>query len=236
MKLERLPHLKKPWSLLVVSLIAVGVSGCYSRPSPHTLGEFITKKKLEDCLRRSSDVQRNAFHVLREGETLYRLSIAYGVRLEEIYKANGIWDPTNIPVGTRILIPGVVSNRSGFLWPVRGSLSSGFGRRGRGFHYGIDLTAPKGTPIRASADGLVVASRNSLDGYRGYGKIVIVEHAGGIRTLYAHNSKNLVSEGECVRAGQLIGEVGNSGNADGSHLHFEVRSHNTPINPLIYLE
>lgn len=174
--------------------------------------------------------------MLREGETLYRLSVTYGVRLEDIYRVNGIDDPTNIPIGTKIVIPGLSSNRPEFLWPVRGSISSGFGNRGRGFHYGIDITAPKGTPIRASADGLVVASRNSLDGYRGYGKIVVVEHGGGISTIYAHNSKNLVAEGECVRAGQLIGEVGNSGNADGSHLHFEVRSNNKPIDPLVYLE
>jgi murein DD-endopeptidase MepM/ murein hydrolase activator NlpD len=82
---------------------------------------------------------------------------------------------------------------------------------------------------------LVIASAGNLDGYSGYGKIVIIEHREGIKTIYAHNKKNIVRAGECVRTGEIIAEVGSSGNATGSHLHFEIRKDGKPVNPLKYL-
>ncbi len=104
-----------------------------------------------------------------------------------------------------------------------------------GFHPGIDIPASKGTQVRAVADGLVILSAKNQDGYSGYGRIVIIDHGWGIKTLYAHNKKNLVNTGDCIRAGEVIGEVGSSGNATGSHLHFEIRKDGQPVNPLKYL-
>jgi murein DD-endopeptidase MepM/ murein hydrolase activator NlpD len=102
-------------------------------------------------------------------------------------------------------------------------------------HEGIDIPAPKGTPIRAAANGLIIASSSNLRGYSGYGRIIIIEHGKGIRTLYAHNNQNRVKSGSCIRSGEIIGEVGATGNATGNHLHFEVRKNGRPVNPLNYL-
>jgi murein DD-endopeptidase MepM/ murein hydrolase activator NlpD len=82
---------------------------------------------------------------------------------------------------------------------------------------------------------LVVASGKGLDGFRKYGRIVILDHGNGVRTIYAHNKKNNVRPGSCIRTGDVIGEVGNSGNATGPHLHFEIRQYGNPLNPIIYL-
>ncbi|NIT14634.1 MAG: peptidoglycan DD-metalloendopeptidase family protein, partial [Candidatus Dadabacteria bacterium] len=124
----------------------------------------------------------------------------------------------------------------GYEWPVRGLVTSRFGTRGRKFHSGIDISARKGTPIRAIADGFIVQSSNKLEGYGKYGRVVIINHGMGITSLYAHNRKNLVNSGTCIKKGQKVAEVGSSGNATGSHLHLEIRKNGKPVNPLIYLE
>ena len=207
---------------------------CAKRPA--TVPKTAAPKGLENCIRNNhSFVLKEKYHVVQRGETLYRLSKNYGVSLEEIAEANSISDITQISAGQMIIIPG--QKASGLItWPVYGKVSSGFGRRGfRRFHSGIDISAPTGTPIRAVADGLVVLSGKSLDGYSRYGKIVIVEHGDGIRTVYAHNQKNHVKTGRCVRAGEVIAEVGSSGNASGPHVHFEIRKEGRPVNPLKYL-
>jgi len=120
---------------------------------------------------------------------------------------------------------------SGFAWPVSGRLSSGFGRRARGHHDGIDIVAPKGSPVYAARDGTVIYA----DKLSGYGNVLIVEHADGFTTVYAHNDANLVRKGARVRRGQAIARVGDTGRATGSHLHFEVRKRNVARNPLYYL-
>jgi murein DD-endopeptidase MepM/ murein hydrolase activator NlpD len=82
---------------------------------------------------------------------------------------------------------------------------------------------------------VVIASTNNLKGYSNYGKIIILEHGSGLRTIYAHNKNNRVKSGQCIRAGQIIGEVGATGNATGNHLHFEIRNSGNAIDPLQYL-
>lgn len=117
------------------------------------------------------------------------------------------------------------------LKPVAGIITSGFGRRHRRFHKGIDIGAPRGTPIFASADGKV-----AFTGRRGgYGRTVILDHGGGVQTLYAHNSQVEVKEGEWVTQGQEISKVGSTGRSTGPHLHYEVRIHGKPVNPKPYL-
>ncbi|MDW8027692.1 MAG: peptidoglycan DD-metalloendopeptidase family protein [Armatimonadota bacterium] len=121
-----------------------------------------------------------------------------------------------------------------FIRPVDGKIVSGFGYRFHPifrrvkFHYGIDISAPYGTPIRAVADGVVIFS-----GWRrAYGNTVIIDHGDGLATLYAHCSRLLVNEGEVVKQGQVIALVGSTGLSTGPHLHFEVRRYGEPINPL----
>jgi murein DD-endopeptidase MepM/ murein hydrolase activator NlpD len=118
-----------------------------------------------------------------------------------------------------------------FGWPVRGRLSSKFGRRRGRPHEGIDVAAKRGTPIFASESGRVIHSGR----LGSYGKVVIVKHAGAFRTVYAHASKLLVKKGEFVEKGQKVAEVGSTGRSTGPHVHFEIRRSETPRNPLAFL-
>jgi murein DD-endopeptidase MepM/ murein hydrolase activator NlpD len=119
-----------------------------------------------------------------------------------------------------------------FIWPLaNGTLTSTFGPRGRSFHDGIDIGAAPGTVVRASRQGSVIYS----DSLRGYGNVVIVQHAGGYATVYAHNEENLVEAGAQVRQGQPLARVGRSGRTSGPNLHFEIRKDNIARNPIYFL-
>jgi murein DD-endopeptidase MepM/ murein hydrolase activator NlpD len=123
------------------------------------------------------------------------------------------------------------------LWPIEGRVASSFGERedpfnGEGaFHSGIDIDAPYGTPVRATADGDIVSAGTET----GYGREVIIDHGHDVATLYGHLSAIAVLPGEHVSRGQVIGFVGESGRATGPHLHYEVRVHNVAVNPHKYL-
>lgn len=123
------------------------------------------------------------------------------------------------------------------LWPIEGRVTSSFGQRedpfnGEGaFHAGIDISAGFGTSIRAAADGTVdMASLTN-----GYGREVVIDHGRGVKTVYGHLSGFTVVAGQQIKRGQIIGYVGLSGRSTGPHLHYEVRVHNTPVNPHKYL-
>lgn len=121
--------------------------------------------------------------------------------------------------------------------PVPGAITSPFGPRHHpilGYtrmHTGVDMTAPQGQDIKAGAGGTVILA----DTYGGYGLTVIIDHGGGMTTLYAHQSRVFVSRGELVTSGEVVGEAGSSGLATGPHLHFEVRIDGTPVDPADYL-
>ena len=125
------------------------------------------------------------------------------------------------------------------LWPVMGPISSSFGQRidpvlgtGEGeFHKGLDISAPDGTPVRATGDGTV-----SVAGMvNGYGREIVLDHGHGLESCYGHLSGFAVVPGETVVRGQVIGYVGHSGRVTGSNLHYEVRIRNIPVNPHKYL-
>lgn len=123
------------------------------------------------------------------------------------------------------------------LWPVLGWLTSRFGPRhspfGRGvkFHEGVDIAAPWGVPVRATADGVI-----RFVGYKGgLGKTVIIDHGFGIVSYYGHNSELHVKEGERVERGQVIAAVGNTGHSTGPHLHYEVHADGIPVDPMAFL-
>lgn len=117
--------------------------------------------------------------------------------------------------------------------PVDGQLSSGFGMRvhpkygSRKFHSGVDLTAPRGTPVHATADGIVSYSGWS----KGSGNIVVIEHGLGFSTVYAHNSKNLIQVGQTVQRGQKIATTGSTGVSTGPHVHYEIWKNGECVNP-----
>ena len=113
-------------------------------------------------------------------------------------------------------------------WPTRGAVSSAFGRRGGRPHRGIDISGHYGRGVRAAAAGEVIFSGTKP----GYGRVVMLRHAGGLVTVYAHNQDNFARRGARVERGQLIADMGSSGHASGPHLHFEVRIGNRAVDPL----
>lgn len=123
-------------------------------------------------------------------------------------------------------------------WPVSsGYITSKFGYRRHPiykrskFHTGVDFASKRGTPVLATADGVVVFS----DWQSGYGRMVEVRHMDGLKTRYAHNQKNLVKEGDMVKKGQTIAKLGSSGRSTGPHVHFEVRKDGKALNPLKFV-
>lgn len=119
----------------------------------------------------------------------------------------------------------------GLIWPVSGPVVSGFGPRWGSFHEGIDIAVPTGTPIRAAASGSVAIA--GVEG--GYGNYTCVEHGGGLSTCYAHQERILVSVGQSVSQGQIIGITDCTGHCLGPHVHFEVRVNGQAVDPMGYL-
>ena len=187
---------------------------------------------------------------VEKGETIHRIAEQFDLSVDELAKANKIEETNKLRAGTLLVIPASVDTEDalsgadlatsraslgrarllelgdarqyiGRLYlPIRGALaSSGFGPRSSNFHEGVDLSAPVGTPIYAAHDGQIVFAG---EGLRGYGKIVVIKGR-GIATIYSHNSRNFVRSGDEVAAGDEIAAVGQTGDATGPHLHFEVR-------------
>ena len=124
-------------------------------------------------------------------------------------------------------------SKSGFIWPVEGKVVSKFGTTADGLRNdGINIAAPAGAPVRAAADGIVAYAGNQL---RGFGNLVLIRHASGLITAYAHNQSLLVKKGDKVSRGQVIARVGSSGNVSKPQLHFEVRKNEEPVDPMKYL-
>ncbi|MGB5824225.1 MAG: peptidoglycan DD-metalloendopeptidase family protein [Proteocatella sp.] len=124
-------------------------------------------------------------------------------------------------------------------WPlaVKGTITSTYGSRrdpktgANSFHQGLDIAAPRGTAVYAASDGVVIFS-----GYKNsYGNVVMINHGGGIVTVYAHNSSLVAKRGATVKRGQLISKVGSTGYSTGNHLHFEVRQNGSTVNPKNYV-
>lgn len=202
-------------------------------------------------------------YVVKAGDTLWDICTTYKIDVASISDANDLSSPDSLQIGQKIIIPGATelkevkhsvpattkpatkqsttvklasrgisaSSISG-IWPVSGHLTSPFGMRDGVLHKGIDIGASTGTNVYAFADGKVIFSGWNSGGY---GNLVIISHGNGWETYYAHNSKLLVSVGQTVSQGQHIAEVGATGDADGSHCHFEIRKNGTPVNPLNYL-
>ncbi len=177
-------------------------------------------------------------YTVRPGDSLWLIARRFGTTVKALMAANGLRSD-RLQIGQRLRIPapgkpaGTVSvqRRVGFVWPARGVLTSRFGSRWRRHHRGIDLAAPRGTPIYAARSGRV----RYAGWYGGYGLLVVIDHGDGLETYYGHASRILVRPGQWVAQGQRIALVGCTGACTGSHLHFEVRVRGTPIDPLRYL-
>lgn len=120
--------------------------------------------------------------------------------------------------------------------PARGAVTGVFGeRRGRARHPGVDFDGATGDQVVAAGTGTVTLAGPAPAGYSGYGILVVVDHGGGVQTLYAHLSRTTVRRGMAVRAGEPIGAIGTTGVVTGSHLHFEVRRGGVAVNPKPWL-
>ena len=201
------------------------------------------------------------WYTVQKGDFLTALAQKYGVPPEDIIEVNALEKPERLEVGQRLFFPGIeklvaraaaprtagrpqqqkkdpaprTTGRAPtkFTWPVTtGELTVGFGKRGGQEHRGIDIKAPRRTPIYAVADGKVVYSDTSQPGY---GHLIIIRHGGDVVSVYAHNERNLVDEGDTVGQGHKIAEVGSSGKSREPHLHFEMRMKGKPVDPLIFL-
>ena len=140
-------------------------------------------------------------------------------------------------------VQGFLNDQRSFLgakpqgWPAKGWLTSSFGMRKSPFsgrmkmHEGLDIAARTGTPIYATADGVVSRAETAP----GYGKLVVVDHGYGYRTYYAHNSKVFVKIGQRIKRGDKIAAIGNTGTSTGSHVHYEVRLNGVPLNPYKFI-
>ena len=127
----------------------------------------------------------------------------------------------------------VGADAPGFRWPVRGRVIQAFGPKPNGLQNdGINLAVPEGTPVKAADDGVVAYAGNEL---KGYGNLVLVRHANGFVTAYAHASDILVKRGDTVKRGQVIAHSGQTGNVTSPQLHFEIRKGATPVDPAQYL-
>lgn len=135
--------------------------------------------------------------------------------------------------GANEFLPEAPRLSNGYVWPARGTLTSGYGWRWGRMHRGVDIAGPVGTPIVAAAPGVVARSGWNSGGY---GNLVDIRHADGSLTRYAHNSRLLVREGQQVSQGQQIAEMGSTGYSTGPHLHFEVHLPSSgTVNPMAYL-
>ena len=193
-------------------------------------------------------------HRVGPGENLFRIGKAYGIPYRRLGRINRIYSPYRLKQGQKLFIPRasrqlpvtVITPRAadpsrpagrapraptGLSWPASGRITSGFGPRREGHHDGIDLAAAEGSAVRAAAAGKVIFS----DRLSGYGNVVIVEHGGGLTTVYAHNARNHVAKGDRVAHRQQIASLGSTGRTAGPHLHFEVRKDNVVRNPVFYL-
>jgi lipoprotein NlpD len=192
-------------------------------------------------------------HQVAPGQTLYRIAKTYGVDERELAELNDVQRPQDLKAGQLLFIPGArapldvpagpasapeeaeegqrLARTVHFAWPLHGLLVSRFGVRGTEHHDGIDIAAPLGTPILAAGPGKVIFAGEQ----HGYGRLAVIDHGSGEATIYAHCSDVLVHLGDEVKAGQPIATVGRTGRATGPHLHFEVRFHAQPRNPLFYL-
>jgi murein DD-endopeptidase MepM/ murein hydrolase activator NlpD len=121
------------------------------------------------------------------------------------------------------------------LWPVKGYITRGFhstgGEKNPNYHPGIDIAAERNTPVLSAADGVVESSRWDET----YGWMVEIDHGYGIRTVYGHNTRNLVKAGDRVTRGKAIATVGSTGHSTAPHVHFEIRRDGVPVDPMQYL-
>ena len=205
-----------------VSCSHMGTSGFYVKLGPQdTLATLSKRYKLPRQVILSANPDKD----LRAGVLFFIPQNRGLLGRDSVSKIIGSRSPASIAAG-------LTSN--GLMWPVPtvSRISSYYGRRWGRKHEGIDIPATVGTRIVSAADGLVVYAGSDMGGY---GNIVVIGHANGYFTVYAHTHRYFVVKGQRVMKGQVIAQVGSTGRSTGPHLHFEVRYGGSSYNPLHFV-
>jgi LysM repeat protein len=188
--------------------------------------------------------QNGILYTVRRGDSLSSIGKAYNVSMHALADVNNL-ESAVIHPGQELFIPGARMRQMDlkrilgelFMFPANGKFTSAFGPRNdpftgvRRFHNGIDISGPVGTPILAAMAGKVV----KIGVHPSYGRYIIMSHASGYQTWYAHLNKTLVSSGTTMAQGEMIGEMGNTGYSTGSHLHFSIFKNGSPVDPMRFL-
>ena len=215
-------------------------------------GASTANKDSGSARKRSTSERRPDAITVRKGDTLYGLANEYNVSATRLASINGLRSPYLIKPGQELKLKAPAADRTkastpnrkktstaslpndnrqiSWQWPVQGKLITTFNSNKSG-RKGIDISGREGRDIKAAAPGRVVYSGNGLISY---GNLVIIKHNRTYLSAYAHNRKLLVKEGDSIKAGQKIAELGKTG-ADSPRLHFEIRKNGKPVNPLKYL-
>lgn len=243
-------NFRMPYALLGLLLIFAGVGVIYTVSlTYHAVGLYVTNQKYATLSGQLQEM-KSTITSLKESESEFKRIFSKGSRKKVLDAMDAPRDDGSINIEELKLqiaeSTASVSEIKGYLAqernvyratpqgiPVDGKLTSGFGMRvhpqsgRRQLHSGIDLSAPVGTPVHATADGIV-----SFSGWsRGNGNIVVIEHGQGFSTVYAHNTRNLTKVGETVRRGQQISTTGSTGVSTGPHVHYEVWKNGKCVNP-----
>lgn len=237
-------------STLMISLLAI-LASCTGSSIPviEKNGNSSTSRQV---------VPTSGSHTVKRGESLYSIAWMYGTEMRQLAALNSLQAPYVIYPGEKLRIkPGrgsatakrhsahkptkkvsavgaskiVSQDKQGWRWPVEGNLLQSFGQ-GSTANKGIDIAGRTGQSVYTARPGRVVYSGN---GIRGYGNLLIVKHSSEFLSAYAYNSRLLVKEGDVVKEGQKIAEIGSSGIARTAKLHFEIRKSGKPVNPLALL-
>ncbi len=216
----------KKYTVFLIILL----SGCATVPSQQG---YQTIPATEVFSSPSQPVSKGVYHKVQKGETLYRISRAYNVPIQEIVKANNISNPEMITEGQLIYIPGakktLILSSKGFIWPVNGKIIVNFQEKTkRGINKGIDILAQEDYKVRAVKSGVVSYAGCDL---KGYGNVVIIDHGNNLYSVYAYAYKVIVNKGEFVNQGEEIALL----SPQHPVLHFELRKGHKPVNPLNYL-
>jgi murein DD-endopeptidase MepM/ murein hydrolase activator NlpD len=245
-------------ALGVIGLILCSVAGSYARMAWKVANYNSLQREAQALRERYDTLQRKVKQTDEQLASLQTLaeevSTAYGVKKQLTGTSDLVEEAPLVPTMRETLAEysylrttNLSSQRNIFTrgdlnvlpsaWPVNGRLMGGYGVRSDPFsgegemHTGVDISAPQGTPVKATADGIIVhAGWNG-----GYGRCVIIDHGNNYQTWYAHLSRLDVIEGQEIRQGEILGAVGTSGRSTGSHLHYEVRIGATPVNPYRFL-
>lgn len=248
-----LPKLNRSSRLFYVPVVvAVALlAGCASRS---------TRAPITSTVGEPSAVQASGgTYVVKPGDTLYKIASEHNMEVSELERLNGITDPTQLKIGTTLRLNGSTAapkraepqapvalpvtpvapaapatapkaSDAGLIswsWPAQGKIIQSFNANTKG----IDIAGNPGDPVLAAADGEVMYAGN---GVRGLGNLILIKHSNGFITAYAHNKELLVKTGEHVRKGSKIATLGQT-DTTSPRLHFEIRRHGTPVNPLSYL-